>query len=93
VDQTGLAGALIIIGIANLISLFTGLSLASVATNMQVRTGGTYFMISRTLGFEIGGAIGVPLYLSKAISVAFYIIGFAEAFTSVFPHFNPTYLS
>ena len=42
VGQAGLAGALIIIVIANLISLFTGLSLASVATNMHVRTGGTY---------------------------------------------------
>ena len=93
VGQAGLAGALIIIVIANLISLFTGLSLASVATNMHVRTGGTYFMISRTLGFEIGGAIGVPLYLSQAISVAFYVIGFAEALTLVFPRFDPAFIS
>jgi amino acid transporter len=93
VGQAGLAGALIIIFVSNLISFFTGLSLSSIATSMNVRTGGTYYMISRTLGFEIGGAIGVPFYLSQAISVAFYIIGFTEAFTLVFPSFNPTAVS
>lgn len=90
VGQAGLGGALIIILVSNLISLCTGLSLSSIATSMNVRTGGTYYMISRTLGFEIGGAIGVPFYLSQAISVAFYIIGFTEAFTLVFPSFDST---
>ncbi len=93
VGKAGLAGALIIIFVSNLISFFTGLSLSSIATSMKVRTGGTYYMISRTLGFEIGGAIGVPFYLSQAISVAFYIIGFTEAFTLVFPSFDPTAVS
>jgi amino acid transporter len=93
VGQAGLFGALIIIGMANVISLLTGLSLSSVATNMPVRTGGSYFMISRTLGLEIGGAIGIPLFFSQAISVAFYIIGFSEAFTTVFPQVPATSLS
>jgi len=93
VGQAGLFGAWLIIGMANVISLLTGLSLASVATNIPVRTGGSYFMISRTLGLEIGGAIGIPLYLSQAISVAFYIIGFSEAFTTVFPQIDATCLS
>ena len=79
VGQTGLWGALIIVVLANAISLLTGLSLSSIATSMQVKAGGNYYLISRTLGLEIGGAIGIPLYLSQAISVAFYIIGFTEA--------------
>ncbi|MFZ1753329.1 MAG: hypothetical protein WBO46_15660 [Caldilineaceae bacterium] len=79
VGQAGLLGALVIVALANAISFLTGLSLSSVATAMQVRAGGKYYMISRTLGLEIGGAIGIPLYLSQAISVAFYIIGFTEA--------------
>lgn len=83
VGQAGLGGALIIIGIANAISLLTGLSLSSIATSMDVRAGGNYFLISRSLGLEIGGAIGIPLYLSQAISVAFYIIGFVEAMSAV----------
>lgn len=93
VGQSGLAGALVIILIANLISLITGLSVSSIATNMHVRTGGTYYMIARTLGLEIGGAIGIPLYLSQAISVAFYIIGFTEALTAVWPMAHPMHLS
>ena len=83
VGQAGLGGALVIIGIANAISLLTGLSLSSIATSMDVRAGGNYFLISRSLGLEIGGAIGIPLYLSQAISVAFYIIGFVEAMSAV----------
>jgi amino acid transporter len=93
VGQAGLAGSLAIIGIACGISLFTALSLSSIATSMHVRAGGAYYMISRTLGIEIGGAIGIPLYLSQAVSVSFYIIGFAEAFTSLFPVIQPNILS
>jgi len=89
VGQSGLIGALIIVVIANAISLLTGLSLSAVSTSMDVKVGGTYYIISRSLGLEIGGAIGIPLYLSQAISVAFYIIGFTEAFVSVFPGFDP----
>jgi len=93
VGQAGLAGAVVIILLANLITLITGLSLSAIATNMFVRTGGAYYMISRTLGLEIGGAIGIPLYLSQAISVAFYIIGFTEAFTASFPVLDSRFLS
>ena len=93
VGQTGLIGALIIVGIANLISFLTGLSLSSVSTSMDVKVGGLYYIISRSLGLEIGGAIGIPLYLSQAISVAFYIIGFTEAFVSTFPILDPQLLS
>ncbi|MDJ0755207.1 MAG: hypothetical protein QNJ45_16915 [Ardenticatenaceae bacterium] len=79
VGYAGLWGALAIVALANLISLLTGLSLSAVATAMDVRAGGNYYLISRSLGLEIGGAIGIPLFLSQAISVAFYIIGFTEA--------------
>jgi amino acid transporter len=95
VGQVGLWGALIIVLLANLISLLTGLSLSSIATNMDVKAGGTYYLISRTLGLEIGGAIGIPLFLSQAISVAFYIIGFTEALSSIpfFQQVDPRLIS
>ncbi|MFW6088618.1 MAG: amino acid permease, partial [Gemmatimonadota bacterium] len=82
VGQAGFYGALLIILMANAISFLTGLSLSAIATSMDVKAGGNYYLISRSLGLEIGGAIGVPLYLSQAISVAFYIIGFTEAMAS-----------
>ncbi|MDX1420522.1 MAG: hypothetical protein R3181_11195 [Rubricoccaceae bacterium] len=83
VGQAGLWGALAIILLANAISFMTGLSLSAIATSMDVKAGGNYYLISRSLGLEIGGAIGIPLYLSQAISVAFYIIGFTEAMGSL----------
>lgn len=82
VGQAGLWNALIIIAMANLISFLTGLSLSAIATSMEVKGGGNYYLISRSLGLEIGGAIGIPLFLSQAISVAFYVIGFTEAIVS-----------
>jgi len=83
VGEVGLAGALVIVVIANMVTLLTGLSLSAIATSMRVGTGGNYYIISRSLGLEIGGAIGIPLFLSQAISVAFYVIGFTEALLSV----------
>lgn len=83
VGQVGMWGALGIVVLANVISFLTGLSLSSIATSMNVRAGGNYYLISRTLGLEIGGAIGIPLFLSQAISIAFYIIGFTEALYTV----------
>lgn len=95
VGQAGLWGALGIVFLANVISLLTGLSLSAVATSMHVKAGGNYYLISRSLGLEIGGAIGIPLYLSQAISVAFYIIGFTEALYAVefFQQFDPRLIS
>ena len=79
VGQAGLLRALIIVGLANLISTLTSFSLAAIATNLKVKGGGDYFLISRTLGREYGGALGIVLFLAQSISIAFYSIGFGEA--------------
>lgn len=79
VGNAGLEQALIILCIANSITFLTALSLSAIATNTKIGGGGAYFLISRSLGLEIGGSIGLPLYLAQAISVAFYIIGFVES--------------
>lgn len=85
VGNVGLQQALVILVIANCITLLTTLSLSAIATNTKVGGGGAYFLISRSLGLEIGGSIGLPLFLAQAISVAFYIIGFAESLQAIFP--------
>ena len=85
VGQAGLAGSLAIVTIASAITFLTGLSISQIATDQRVRAGGAYYMISRALGVEIGGAIGIPLYLAQALSVALYTIGFAESVERVFP--------
>ncbi|MEZ5243919.1 MAG: hypothetical protein R2707_02390 [Acidimicrobiales bacterium] len=84
IGSVGLLRALVILGLATSVSILTSISLATVATNMKVRGGGEYFLISRTLGIEFGGAVGVVLYLAISVSIAFYAIGFAEAVAAAF---------
>lgn len=86
VGNAGLANTLIIVTIATAITLLTGLSIAQISTDQVVRTGGAYYMVSRSLGSEIGGAIGVPLYLAQALSVALYTLGFAESVNAFAPN-------
>ena len=88
VGNVGLGGTLVIITISTSITFLTGLSVAAIATDQRVRTGGAYYMISRSLGLETGGAIGVPLFLAQCLSVPLYTIGFAESLTAVFPAFD-----
>ncbi|MGD9226615.1 MAG: amino acid permease [Desulfobacterales bacterium] len=78
VGNAGLAHALIILALANGISVLTTFSLSAIATNLKVKGGGDYYLISRTLGLEFGGAIGVVLFLAQSVSIAFYCIGFGE---------------
>ncbi len=85
VGSAGLGQALLIIGLANLISVLTSVSLAAVATNLKVKGGGDYYLISRTLGLEFGGAIGIVLFLAQSVSIAFYSIGFGEVLAVLVP--------
>jgi len=78
VGNAGLAQTLLIIAIATAVSVLTSISLAAIATDIDVGGGGDYYLISRTLGVEFGGAIGVVLFLAQSVSVAFYAIGFGE---------------
>jgi amino acid transporter len=84
VGITGLGETLIIIALANVISVVTSISLGAVATNLKVKGGGVYYIISRTLGLPFGGAIGLVLFAAQAISVGFYCVGFAEGLTAIF---------
>jgi amino acid transporter len=88
VGHLGLAGTLLVIVIGHLVTIPTALAIAEIATNRRVEGGGEYFIISRSFGRSIGGTIGVSLYLSQAVSVAFYMIAFAEAFRPLAPWFE-----
>ncbi len=88
VGNVGLIGTLAIVTLSTLITFLTALSIASIATDQKVKIGGAYYMISRSLGIETGGAVGIPLFIAQALSVALYTIGFAESFVNVFPQFN-----
>ncbi|MDJ0961949.1 MAG: amino acid permease [Acidimicrobiia bacterium] len=83
VGNAGLRNGLLIIAIANGVSILTSISVAAIATNIDVRGGGDYYMISRTLGVEFGGAIGIVLFLAQSVSIGFYAVGFGEAVAAI----------
>ncbi len=84
----GFWGVMLIILVGHMVTIPTALALSEIATNQKVEGGGVYFIISRSFGLNTGATIGIALYLSQAISVAFYLIAFAEAFE---PFFNFVY--
>ncbi|MBG6129490.1 amino acid transporter [Aquimarina sp. EL_43] len=81
----GLIKTVIVVLIASSITFITGLSASAIATNIKMGVGGEYFMISRSLGLEPGGAIGIPLYLCRTLSVTFYCYGLSEAILALWP--------
>lgn len=91
VANVGFMGTLVIILIGHAVTIPTAMALAEIATNQKVEGGGEYFIISRSFGSVPGAAIGISLFLSQAISVAFYMIAFAQAFNPLFEFIGTTY--
>ncbi|MDA3812808.1 MAG: amino acid permease [Candidatus Cloacimonetes bacterium] len=83
--NVGLGFTFLIVVLASSITFITALSASAIATNMRVGVGGEYYMISRSLGLELGGAIGIPLYLCRTLSITFYSFGLAEAIMMFWP--------
>ncbi|KAK7012939.1 hypothetical protein SK128_009935, partial [Halocaridina rubra] len=59
-------------------TFLTGISMSAIATNGVVPAGGSYFMISRSLGPEFGGAVGILFYIGTTVAASMYIIGAVE---------------
>ena len=83
VGNAGLWGTMVIIILAHVISVTTGLSISSISTDKKVGAGGVYYVLSRSLGLPMGGAIGLTLFTATSFSIALYLIGFAENFNPV----------
>jgi amino acid transporter len=91
----GLAGVRQAIGIlliSTIITLMTSLSVSAISSNTRIRGGGAYFMVSRVLGPELGGAIGIALFFAQALSIPFYTLGFTEALTTIYPSLSPFFM-
>lgn len=91
VGTVGIAGVLLLIIMGHMVTLPTSMAISEISTNQKVEGGGEYYMISRSFGLNIGATIGISLYLSQAISVAFYIIAFAEAFSPVLAYVHTNF--
>ena len=90
VGTLGFYGAICLVILGHMITIPTALAISEIATNTRVEGGGEYYIISRSFGLKIGSTIGIALYCSQAISVAFYIVAFTESFE---PLFNWVYSS
>lgn len=89
VGNAGFLGALAIIVLAKSITISTALSMSSVTTNIKIGAGGAYSIISKSLGLEAGGSIGIPFYIAQTLSTALYIVGFKEGWLYIFPDHPP----
>ncbi|XP_057373614.1 bumetanide-sensitive sodium-(potassium)-chloride cotransporter-like isoform X1 [Daphnia carinata] len=78
VAQAGIAETLVIIAISTFITLVTALSMSAISTNGEIGGGGTYFVMSRVLGPELGGSIGIIFTIANAMDCALNIVGFAQ---------------
>ena len=85
VGNAGIGGAIAIILLAHVITITTGLSIASIATNIRVRAGGAFAIISQSLGLEVSTSISIPFYIAQSISVGFYVFAFTEGWSRIFP--------
>lgn len=84
VAHAGIGFAIIIIVLASVVTTITSLSMSAICTNGEVKGGGTYYMISRSLGPEFGGSIGIIFALANAVAIAMYSVGFAETLKEIF---------
>uniref|UniRef100_A0A4W5QTY2 Solute carrier family 12 member 2 n=1 Tax=Hucho hucho TaxID=62062 RepID=A0A4W5QTY2_9TELE len=83
VGQAGIGLTCVIILMATVVTTITGLSTSAIATNGFVRGGGAYYLISRSLGPEFGGSIGLIFAFANAVAVAMYVVGFAETVVEI----------
>lgn len=91
VGVLGFWGVVLIILLGHIVTIPTAFAISEIATNKRVEGGGEYFIISRSFGLNIGATIGIALFFSQAISVAFYVIAFTEAFDFFFVYIKDTY--
>uniref|UniRef100_A0A8D0ABM4 Solute carrier family 12 member 5a n=1 Tax=Sander lucioperca TaxID=283035 RepID=A0A8D0ABM4_SANLU len=74
----GVIGTFFIVFMCCSTTMLTAISMSAIATNGVVPAGGSYYMISRSLGPEFGGAVGICFYLGTTFAGAMYILGAIE---------------
>ncbi|KAL1918127.1 uncharacterized protein VTP21DRAFT_3393 [Calcarisporiella thermophila] len=84
IGQAGILGTVFLFLAGYTIVILTTLSISAISTNGTVRGGGPYYMISRSLGPEFGGSIGLVCYLGNVINTSMNVLGFCEPLLSNF---------
>lgn len=90
VGQAGIVWGLVLILMTTVVTTITALSMSAISTNGIIKGGGTYYMISRSLGPEFGGSIGLIFSLANAVACAMYVVGFCESMIDLLKSFGVT---
>jgi len=85
VGQAGIGNFSLIVLLCTAVTTLTAISLSAIATNGVVKTGGVYYLISRSLGPEFGGVIGIAFAVTTAVDMAQYTIGMGETIVNLYP--------
>ncbi|KAK7794045.1 hypothetical protein R5R35_012989 [Gryllus longicercus] len=88
VAQAGIGQGMLLILCTSVVTTITALSMSAISTNGVIKGGGTYYMISRSLGPEFGGSIGLIFSLANAVACAMYVVGFCESMNSLLSTFQ-----
>ncbi|CAG9537340.1 unnamed protein product [Cercopithifilaria johnstoni] len=86
--QAGIILGCAVVLLASLVTFITALSTCAICTNGDVKGGGAYFLISRSLGPEFGGSIGLIFSVANAVGAAMYVVGFAETVRDLLKEYN-----
>lgn len=84
IGQVGVVGTFLFFLVGELASIMTVFSFSAIITNGKMEGGGSYFMLSRAMGPEFGGSIGILFYAAYAVGCTFYIVGFSTEVTGTF---------
>ncbi|XP_063368078.1 bumetanide-sensitive sodium-(potassium)-chloride cotransporter-like [Cydia amplana] len=85
VGQAGVAQSILLIMTTSVVTTITALSMSAISTNGVIKGGGTYYMISRSLGPEFGGSIGLIFSMANAVACSMYVVGFGESLITLIP--------
>ncbi|KAL1139874.1 hypothetical protein AAG570_006851 [Ranatra chinensis] len=88
VSQSGIGESLLIIAISAIVCVITTLSLSAISTNGEVKGGGVYYIISRSLGPEFGASVGVILAFANAVAASMNTIGFCSSLNDLLKENN-----
>lgn len=83
VALAGVGQTLIIIALSYAVCLITTLSLSAICTNGDVKGGGIYYIISRSLGPEFGASVGIIFAFANAVAASMNTIGFCDSLNSL----------
>lgn len=92
VAHAGIFQSLVIIAISATVCVITTLSLSAISTNGEVKGGGIYYIISRSLGPEFGASVGIVFAFANAVAASMNTIGFCSSLNDLFSKFSSVFL-